>query len=54
MDQIRAACKFEGIPPQFRLDLIRMALGNLFTKDSPGFRGSEKHDAPSANLSAAA
>ena len=39
IDQVRAACKFEGIPPQFRLDLVKMALGNLFTKDSPGYRG---------------
>ena len=39
IDQVRAACKFEGIPPQFRLDLVRMALGNLFTRDSPGYRG---------------
>ena len=43
IDQIRAACKFEGIPPQFRFDLVKMALGNLFTKDSPGF--SRQHDA---------
>ena len=38
IDQVRAACKFEGIPPQFRPDLVTMALGNLFTKDTPGFR----------------
>jgi hypothetical protein len=39
IDQVRAACKFEGVAPQFRPDLVEMALGNLFTKDSPGFRG---------------
>jgi hypothetical protein len=37
IDQVRAACKFEGIPPQFRSDLVTMALGNLFTHDTPGF-----------------
>jgi hypothetical protein len=36
IDQVRAACKFEGIEPQFRPDLVEMALGNLFTKDTPG------------------
>jgi len=35
VDQVRAACKFEGIPAQFRRDLVTMALGNLFTRDSP-------------------
>ncbi len=35
IDQVRAACKFEGIPPQFRRELVAMALGNLFTRDSP-------------------
>jgi hypothetical protein len=35
VDQVRAACKFEGIPPQFRRELVFMALGNLFTRDSP-------------------
>jgi hypothetical protein len=34
-DQVRAAAKFEGIPPQFRRDLVSMALGNLFTKETP-------------------
>jgi hypothetical protein len=35
VDQVRAACKFEGIPPQFRPELITMALNNLYTKDTP-------------------
>jgi hypothetical protein len=38
IDQVRSACKFEGIPPQFRIDIVAMALGNLFTKDTPGYR----------------
>jgi hypothetical protein len=38
IDQVRAACKFEGISPRFRPELITMALGNLHTKDTPGYR----------------
>jgi len=38
IDQIRSACKFEGTAPQFRPDLLTTALGNLFTKDSPGYK----------------
>ena len=34
VDQVLAACKFEGASPQFRPDLLEMALGNLFTKDA--------------------
>jgi hypothetical protein len=41
VDQVRSACKFEGIPPQFRVDIVEMALGNLFTKDTPGFHAPE-------------
>lgn len=37
IDQVKAACKFEGIPEQFSVDLVKMALGNLYTKDTPGF-----------------
>jgi hypothetical protein len=48
IDQVRSACKFEGILPQFRLDLVKMALGNLFTKDTPGFRSKDEHDAAPA------
>jgi hypothetical protein len=54
IEQIRAACKFEGISPQFRQDLVKMALGNLFTKDSPGFRGGEVPEAGRTNLDVAA
>jgi hypothetical protein len=48
IDQVRAASKFEGITPQFRPDLVRMALGNLFTKDTPGFRGGVARDSRSS------
>lgn len=54
IDQIRAACKFEGIPPQFRLELVAMALGNLFTKDSPGFRDTDALRQTAATMSEAA
>jgi hypothetical protein len=54
IDQVRAACKFEGIPPQFRMDLVKMALGNLFTKDSPGYRGGGLKDMAAAELDVAA
>ncbi|HEY5239100.1 MAG TPA: hypothetical protein VIJ62_12020 [Rhizomicrobium sp.] len=37
IDQVKAACKFEGLSPQFRPDLISMALANLYTKDTPGY-----------------
>jgi hypothetical protein len=37
MDQVRSACKFRGIPPQFRAEFVERALKNLFTKDSPGY-----------------
>jgi hypothetical protein len=46
IDQVRSACKFEGIHPTFRLDLVKLALSNLFTKDSPGFRGDDVARAP--------
>ena len=37
IDQLRAACKFRGVPPQFRPELLQRALKNLYTKDSPGY-----------------
>jgi len=37
IDQVRASCKFEGIPAQFRCEYVAMALANLYTKDTPGF-----------------
>ena len=54
IDQVRAACKFEGIPPQFRLDLVAMALGNLFTKDTPGFKEPGEPEAAPRELDVAA
>lgn len=45
INQVRAACKFEGIVPQFREDMIEMALSNLFTSDTAGF-GQETDQAP--------
>jgi predicted ATPase with chaperone activity len=47
IDQVRAACKFEGVSPQFRPDFITMALANLYTKDTPGY-GIVAADEPSA------
>jgi hypothetical protein len=38
VDQVRAACKFEGVTPQYRPDLVIKALSNLYTKDTPGFK----------------
>jgi hypothetical protein len=37
IDQVRAACKFEGVTPQLRADLITLALDNLYTRDTPGY-----------------
>jgi hypothetical protein len=54
IDQVRAASKFEGIPPQFRPDLVKMAIGNLFTKDTPGFRNSDVREHGRADLGVAA
>ena len=38
IEQVRSACKFEDISLQFRPDLIVMALDNLYTRDTPGYR----------------
>jgi hypothetical protein len=54
IDQVRSACKFEGIPPQFRMDLVEMALGNLFTKDTPGYRIPGQDAAGPGGMEAAA
>ena len=37
VDQVRAACKFQGIPPQFRPEFVASALKNLHTRDTPGY-----------------
>ena len=36
VEQVKSACKFEGIPAQFNRERVIMALGNLYTKDTPG------------------
>jgi hypothetical protein len=36
VNQVRAACKFAGILPQFGPDMIKMALSNLYTREAPG------------------
>ena len=36
VDQLRAACKFRGVPPHFRPELLERALKNLYTKNAPG------------------
>ncbi len=54
IDQVIAACKFEGISREFRPDLVAMALGNLFTKDTPGFKGQGGPAGAQAELEAAA
>ncbi len=48
VDQIQAACRFEGIEPEFRAELVAMALSNLYTRDTPGFG-----DGPAVNPGAA-
>ncbi len=37
IDQIRAAGRFAGTPPQFEPKYVDMALSNLHTKDTPGY-----------------
>ncbi len=37
IEQVKAACKFEDIADEFRPEFVAMALGNLYTKDTPGF-----------------
>jgi hypothetical protein len=37
IDQVRAACKFRGIVPQFRPEFVTRALCNLYTRDTPGY-----------------
>jgi predicted ATPase with chaperone activity len=37
IDQVRAACRFENRPARFDPHLIRLALSNMHTKDTPGF-----------------
>lgn len=46
IDQIRSACKFQGIAPQFHRELIKMALRNLYTKDTAGSSTASETDSP--------
>jgi len=39
VDQVKAACRFEGVETQLRPEFITMALSNLYTKDSLGPSG---------------
>jgi hypothetical protein len=39
VDQVKAACRFEGVETQLRPEFITMALGNLYTKDTPSAAG---------------
>ncbi len=36
VDQVIDACKYDGVAPDFKHDLVAMAMGNLYTKDTPG------------------
>jgi len=40
VDQVKAACRFEGVETQLRPEFITMALSNLYTKDSLGPSGT--------------
>jgi hypothetical protein len=42
VDQILAACKYEGIPAVLTKDLVDRAIENMFTKDTPGFGVSRR------------
>ena len=48
VDQLRAACKFRGVAPQFRPELLERALKNLYTKDSPGYGARVNRPTPVA------
>jgi len=42
VDQILAACKYEGVPAVLTKDLVDRAIENMFTKDTPGFGVSRR------------
>ena len=44
IEQVRASCKFEGIPARCTPELVVMALSNLYTKDTPGFGVRSTHE----------
>jgi hypothetical protein len=35
---VLAAARFDGVPPRLEPEYLNLALGNLHTNDSPGFR----------------
>lgn len=37
VDQVLAACRYLGVPPRLDRDLLAAAIGNLYTRDSPGY-----------------
>ena len=37
LGQVRSTCKYMGIEPHLSEELIKLAIGNLYTKDSPGY-----------------
>ena len=42
VDQVVDACKYDGVPEEFTVALVSQALGNLYTKDTPGENGGDK------------
>jgi hypothetical protein len=36
IDQVVDACKYDGVPGKLTTELVTLALGNLYTKDTPG------------------
>jgi predicted ATPase with chaperone activity len=38
IDQVLAAARFDGAPPRLAPEYLTLALGNLHTRDTPGFR----------------
>jgi hypothetical protein len=55
VDQVLAASKFDGVPPRLTAEYVTLALRNLYTKDTPGFRArADARDLQDLELSAAA
>jgi hypothetical protein len=46
VEQVVAACKFRGLAPRFHAEVLHAAIGNLDTKDSPGYGMAARIDAP--------
>jgi hypothetical protein len=41
VDQVRAACKFAGVAPEFQFQFVVTALNNMYTKDTPGYASGQ-------------